>query len=134
MSEGNPYGLKQLEGSDPLPMIKKRGRPFTKNGPKNVPRETATATKIVRPLIRDAHTPHPLEVLETDGKIPDLTAVGMLNLGSGAKYVSFVLKTKGDKVVSIEVTEPDMKAIAVEALKTEVVLKFIDPESDTGEF
>jgi hypothetical protein len=109
--------------------VKKRGRPFTKN----VPRETKP-TQIVQPIIKDSRIPHPLEVLESEGKFPDLTAVGILNLGSGTKYVSYVLKTKGDKIVSLEVTEPDMKAIAVESLKTEVVLKFIDPESDTGEF
>jgi hypothetical protein len=86
-------------------------------------------TKIIVPVVKDSHSFHPLETAEAKGELPELTSIGMCRVGETNTFVSYVITSRGDKVISVEVSEPDLKAIAIETTKIEFVNKFIDDPS-----
>lgn len=72
---------------------------------------------------------HPLQQMLEDGTLPELISVGCVNLDPNRlhKWASFVLKTKGTEIVSIEaVSEPDMRPHAVDGARTKFVTHFMD--------
>lgn len=81
--------------------------------------EPLAKKSIVKPSILIEGDPHPLQKLEELGKLPELTAIGFTRLHDGKQHnwVSYVVKFQGDKVLSLEVDEPNMKGIAEEATK-----------------
>lgn len=85
-------------------------------------------TNIIQPLIRVEGEQHPLEKLfEGDPlDLPELRSIGYTNLGTGNQWVSYVITTKGKEVISIEISEPDLRAIAEEGSKINFVNCFVD--------
>ena len=82
----------------------------------------------IKPLVTVEGQKNIYQELIEDGETPVITAVGCYNLKMGRHtWISYTLKIKGDRVISMEVSEPDMKAIAIESVKTDFVLHF---ESD----
>lgn len=78
---------------------------------------------VVKPLIKVEGEKNLLEELfeETPHEdLPEMISVGFMNLNMGRyTWVSYKMITKGDKVLSIEVSEPDMREIAYESAKIE---------------
>ncbi len=72
---------------------------------------------------------HVLEELLKKDEAQELKSVGYARVnnlaGHTAAYVSYVITTKGDKVLKIEVEEPNLKAIAEEATKISFVNNFM---------
>lgn len=60
--------------------------------------------------------------------LPLIKSIGYTKLPGHNKYVSYVITTMGDKIVSFEVEQPDFRAIAEEAAKISFVTCFMDQE------
>jgi hypothetical protein len=92
------------------------------------PRET-----VVKPYIRVKGQPHRFEELDAQNKLPELTSIGLckvsgLDEGRRNDWISYVLKTRGREIISLEVSEPDHKAIAEDNCKTIFVNLFMNQE------
>lgn len=91
---------------------------------------TSEVKSIVKPLIQEEGYVHPLtdmfkqkpELLQT------LTSIGIYRIPDSNKFVSYVIKSKGAEIVSLEVSEPDLRAIAEEASKIAFVELFMSKE------
>lgn len=70
-----------------------------------------------------------VEMFEAD-EAPILTSVGYTKLAEVGQnnWVSYVMKTQGTKVLSIDVTEPDARAVAEDLSKISFVNSFMSPE------
>lgn len=89
------------------------------------------ASDVVSPLIRSNGESHILEDL-FDGPVeemPLIKSVGYSKLGGRSGWISYTITTRGREVVSIEVSEPDLKDIAEETAKIAFVQAFIDKEA-----
>lgn len=85
---------------------------------------------IVEPIIHVEGKDHILENLD-NSEMPILTSVGYARVGENSKtYVSYVIKTQGDKVISMEVGEPNLRAIALDEAKISFVNELMDSEED----
>lgn len=84
---------------------------------------------IVEPIIRSNGEKHILETLYESGSAPEIKAIGYTRMGKGPNaWVSYVATIKGDKVIKIQVDEPNMRGIAEESAKINFVTEFIDQE------
>lgn len=94
---------------------------------KSTPKPSAD---IIKPLIKVEGEQHVLQKKLLAGNAPELTSIGYINLGEGRahNWVSYVIKTKGSEVLSIEVGEPDMRAIAEETAKINFADLFMSVE------
>lgn len=91
-----------------------------------------TQESFITPLIRFGDEKHLLEqIMETDKKnIPTMKSVGYMSLKEGSSsWVSYVITTRGKEVLNIEISEPDLRAIAEESAKISFVEQFIDQDS-----
>ena len=61
-------------------------------------------------------------------KDPTLFSVGYIKLPGTNNYVSYVMESKGGKIVKITCDEPNLKLIAEESAKISFVSKFVDEE------
>lgn len=82
----------------------------------------------IQPLVREQGVKHILEEIndETPEDLPTIKSVGYAKLGSN--WVSYVVTSKGREVLSIEVSDPDMRQIAEEQAKISFVELFVDKE------
>lgn len=89
------------------------------------PEQTMTPT-FIQPITRTPEQPNILEeIYNSDpNDMPTLKAVGLAKVGNG--WISYVMTTKGKEILSLEVSEPDMKGIAEESAKINFVETFID--------
>jgi hypothetical protein len=85
------------------------------------------SNSIVCPLIRNNGEKHLLETLFEKNEAPEMTAVGYMKLSNGsASWVSYVATFQGNEVKKIEISEPDLRAIAEDASRIDFVQNFID--------
>ena len=56
---------------------------------------------------------------------PEIQSIGVFKVPGTNHYVSFTMITKGKEVISIEVEEPNLRAIAEESAKISFVEKFM---------
>lgn len=85
---------------------------------------------IIEPIINVEGQNHVLDNLD-NSEMPILTSVGFGRVSdSSNSYVSYIIKTQGDKVISIEVGEPNLKAIAVDEAKIAFVSTLLDKEDE----
>lgn len=81
---------------------------------------------IVKPTVSfNDSKEHVLATLLAENSAPVIESVGVFKVPNTNRYVSFVMKTQGKEVISIEVNEPDLRAIAEEAAKISFVDKFM---------
>lgn len=59
---------------------------------------------------------------------PELSAVGYARIPGTNNYAAYVLKFKGDKIISMVVDEPNLKSIAEESAKINFVNEFVRSE------
>lgn len=82
------------------------------------------------PLIRVNNQPHVLEEKfeKYPDKMPVIKSIGYFQLeqGKSNSWISYTLTTQGDKVLGMEVSEPDQKMIAEENSKIAFVNLFAD--------
>jgi len=84
---------------------------------------------VVKPLVQVAGEKHLLDQMLEDGEAPEMKAVGYMRMGKGPNaWVSYTVKFKGTEVTSIEIDEPNLRAIAEESAKIAFVNEFIDAE------
>lgn len=95
---------------------------------KQVTKETKS---VIKPLVKVGNEKHQLESL-FDGDpelLPEIKSIGYAKISNKiAGWVSYVITTKGKEVISVEVSEPDMRDIAEEMSKLNFVQNFIDHE------
>lgn len=97
--------------------------------PESIASESALSS-IVIPSIRVNGEKHLLEEMIDAGEAPEMRAVGYMRLGGGSNpWVSYMIKIKGDRVLSIEVDEPNTRQVADEATKINFVRNFTDVEA-----
>lgn len=89
-----------------------------------------SAAEVIKPLVQVEGEKHILqEAYEAGEDLPIITAVGFMRVAPGSKdFVSYKLKVQGREVISIEVGEPNLKAIAEDEAKIAFVTSFIDQE------
>jgi len=86
---------------------------------------------IIKPIIKEEEgTKHPLSILFTQKPelLQELTSVGLFRLPDTNKFISYTIKSKGTEVISIEVSEPDLRAICEETSKIAFVENFMSKE------
>lgn len=89
--------------------------------------EQAKKKDVIKPIIRANGEAHVLETMWDGGELPELKSIGYAKMGDKThNWVSYVITTKGTEVISIEISEPDMRAIAEEATKISFVSTFMD--------
>lgn len=87
------------------------------------------ASVVVKPSIKfegDTAT-HPLAAL-FDGKselMPEVKSIGYMRLPDTNLFVSFVMISKGREIISVEVEQPNLRAIAEESAKIAFVTQFM---------
>lgn len=99
------------------------------------PKKTEAATEqseaFICPSIRVDGEKHILEQIfeESPEKMPEMKAVGYCRVGDMRhNWVSFTATIKGNKVLKLEVGEPDMRDIADEMTKIAFVQTFSDQD------
>lgn len=108
--------------------VKRRSSAEVKAAKEQVKKAKENAT-FIKPAIRVNGQDHVIETLFKQGKTPKFAAVGVSQLEPGKNsWVSYLLEIVGDKVVSMEVGEPNLRAIAEEEAKIGFVTKFLDAE------
>ena len=93
--------------------------------------ESIEGAPVVQPLIRSNGEKHILEEMFEDplADMPVMKAIGYMSLKYGPNsWVSYTVTFKGDKVLKIEVDEPNLRPIAEESAKIAFVEQFIDQE------
>lgn len=87
-------------------------------------------SEIVKPELTFAGDPdHPLKAMFAEGTdLPVIRTAGLLQIPNTRKFVSFTLKTQGDKVIAIEVDVPDQRLIAIDNAKTRMDQFILDTE------
>lgn len=111
------------------------GRP---KGSKNKSTEAIQdAVKVKKDLTTDVVTPtvkfvgddkkHALQELfdGDEDKLPIITSVGTVGVPGTNTWISFVMQTRGTKVIKIEAEEPNLRAIAEESAKASFVNSFM---------
>ncbi len=88
----------------------------------------ATAySELVKPTVAIAG--HTNEFKASFGPNTELTAIGYTRISERSNaYVSYKLHIKGNEVVGIEVSEPNLRLIAEESAKIDFVNAFTDKE------
>src|SRR4051812_28268473 len=97
---------------------------------KKLPSETESA--VICPIIRNNDEPHLLEDIfkGPEDEMPVIKSVGYMRLTTGVNsWVSYTITTQGERVLKIEVDEPNVRAIAEESAKTAFVTSFVDQEA-----
>lgn len=87
------------------------------------------AASIIKPIIATTDE-HPLLAYFTQHPellIP-ITSIGLMKLPDTNRYISYTIISKGSEILSIEVAEPDLRAIAEEAGKIAFVENFMSKE------
>jgi hypothetical protein len=95
--------------------------------------EPVICETIVKPLVSFQGQIHKFVELDLKDGLPELTSIGICKLskpeeGRRNDWVSYIIKTKGRQIVSMEVSEADHKAIAEENHRTAFVTLFMDAE------
>lgn len=93
----------------------------------------STTTKkledIVQPTISfDGDKEHALKALFKEDKAPVLKSIGYATIPGVeryGRYVSYVITSQGDKILNIEVGQPNLKAIAEDEAKISFVTEFM---------
>lgn len=91
------------------------------------PKGSKNKTKLVDTLVKIEGAPlHAFEAAEDNGELPILTAVGMARISPDSNdFVSYTLQTKGKEVLSMEVSEPNLRAIVQDEAKINFVQEFL---------
>ncbi len=89
-------------------------------------------SKIVKTVIStEGESEHPLSVAVSgpESDQPEIKSVGFMRASNNSNsWVSYVIISKGDKVISITVDEPNMRQVAEESAKISFVNLFTDQE------
>lgn len=93
-----------------------------------MPRPTKKTQSVIKPSVRIDGAPHVMETLETEGSLPTLRSIGFAPLGPGNQWVSYVMTSRGNEVISVEVDEPNMRQVAEESAKTNFVQLLMDKD------
>ncbi len=99
-------------------------------------KEAAPTVKnlVVRPVIQSCGAMHPFESQESTGTLPIIKSVGYCRVFPGSRdYVSYVITSKGNEVLSMEVGTPNMKPIACDEAKINFVTLLDDADQSLEE-
>lgn len=85
---------------------------------------------IIERVIRSAEDAiHPLDKLINSEDAPEIRSVGFMRISETSNtWISYVMTTKGNKVIKVEVDEPNLRVIAEESAKIQFVNLFVDQE------
>lgn len=99
-----------------------------------MPRAKKAAKPLVTTVIPPGSAGHAFEKLEDQGALPILKSVGYARVFPGSReYVSYVITSQGREVLSIEVSEPNLKAIASDEAKISFVTLLEDEDQTLEE-
>lgn len=91
--------------------------------------KTSKKESVVQPIIRiENDKEHIMATLLDSKSAPEVKSVGVFHVPGTNNYVSFTMITKGNEVISIEVDEPNLRAIAEESAKINFVQTFMSGE------
>ena len=100
----------------------------------SAPSKKKSLKDLINPAIRIEDNEHPLEIVYDNGKdLPIFKAIGFVRTpikvkGQGNTYFSYTITFQGDKILSIDVEEPNLRGIAEEAAKISFVTTFTDQD------
>lgn len=117
--------------SDIIEPVKDAPKPKTRRRTRAKPKAiTKPKASIVQPNIKIAGHLNAFEQKFDQGTLPLLKAVGCLNIDPLKKHqwVNYIITFQGEKIISIEVSEPNMRAIAQETAKIDFVTLFMDQD------
>lgn len=87
-------------------------------------KSATSAPTIVNPVLRFDGKEHALETALKAGDAPTIKSVGLVKIGPG--WVACTITSQGEKVLSIETGEPNMKKIAIDEAKVSFVDNFMN--------
>lgn len=79
---------------------------------------------VVNPILRFDNKEHALEAALLADKAPEIKSVGLVKMDAG--WVSCTVTSKGEKVLSIETGEPNMKKISIDEAKAAFADNFLN--------
>lgn len=84
---------------------------------------------IVQPLIKMEGEKHLFEELEEANELPIIKSIGYMRVAPNSRdYVSYTITSRGHEVLSIEVSEPNARLIAVDDAKLAFMTVFEDSD------
>ena len=84
---------------------------------------------IVSPITTVAGESHVFQTLEQEGALPILKSIGYARISPQSRsFVSYVITSRGNEVLKMEVSEPNLMGIAAEQSKIDFVTQFVDNE------
>lgn len=95
------------------------------------PSKKQTVKPFIQPLIKTSGEKHLFEEMNENGELPIIKSVGFCRVSPKSKnFVSYVITSQGDKILTMEVSEPDARAIAEDNSKTSFVSTFMNYDSE----
>jgi len=70
-------------------------------------------SNVIKPLVRINDAKHVLETAYDELTFPEMKAVGIMKTPNGSSWLSYVITIAGDKVVSIEIAEPQQHMYSI---------------------
>ena len=89
---------------------------------------TKTKKQVIVPSIKEEGKEHVLETLLNQDEAPILKSIGYAKVPKSNNYVSYIITSKGDQVISIETDEPNLRSICEETAKINFVQEFMSRE------
>lgn len=84
--------------------------------------EVKEVKSIIVPEILIEGDSHPFQDMEAEGSLPEVVSVGYARVSPTSRdYVAYTIVSKGDKVISMTVSEPNVKAVAIDVAKVSFV-------------
>lgn len=84
---------------------------------------------IIKPLIKMEGETHLFEELEAADELPVIKSIGYCRVAPNSRdYVSYTIVSRGREVLSIEVSEPNARLIAVDDAKLAFMTVFEDSD------
>ena len=92
--------------------------------------KSKSKSSVVKPTLtfQNDTKEHVMTALVGGDNPPIVKSVGVFKLAGTNQYVSFSMETQGDKVIKIEVEEPNLRAIAEESAKINFVSTFMSQD------
>lgn len=88
--------------------------------------KTPKKESVIQPVIRVEGEQHVFEDMEAAGELPILKSVGYARVSpTSREFVSYVITSRGQEVLNVEVSEPNLRAIAEDDAKTAFVSNFM---------
>ncbi len=89
--------------------------------------QVETLPIVVKPLVQGEKKHLLAQLFEGNSpELPILKSVGFGRIEANGSWISYVIRSRGKEIISIEVSDPDQRSIAEDNAKTSFVTELVD--------